>query len=133
MKQGLKTTIDTWKQTANKLKAETQALYLAYKHPDTPWYAKVFAGMVVAYAFSPIDLVPDFIPVLGYVDDLILVPMGVAFAFKMIPATVMDECRTRAKNDMLEGKPVNWAAAIFIGAVWVGLLLLCISWAADFF
>jgi len=131
--QRFKSTIDMWKQAARNLKAETQALYLAYKHPDTPWYAKIFAGLVLAFAFSPIDLVPDFIPVFGYLDDLILVPLGITFALKMIPATVMDECRAQAKIDRLEGKPVNWLVAIFIATVWVGLLALCISWMVDYF
>ena len=133
MRNQLKSSNEKWKQAARNLKTETQALYLAYKHPNTPWYAKVFAGLVVAYAFSPIDLVPDFIPVLGYLDDLILVPMGISFALKMIPATVMEECRIQAKINILAGKPVNWAAAVFIAGVWAGLLALCISWVINYF
>ena len=77
------------KQRARLLKTQTFALYLAYQHPATPWYAKFFAGLVAAYAFSPIDLIPDFIPVLGYLDDLILIPLGVTLALKMIPTEVM--------------------------------------------
>jgi len=91
--------IEVWKQRAKKLKREVQALALAYQHPETPWYAKVFAGMVIAYSLSPIDLVPDFIPVLGYLDDLILVPLGIALAVRMIPAEVMDDCRAQALAD----------------------------------
>ncbi len=67
---------ENWKQRAKQLKIETYALYLAYKDPRTPWYAKIFAACVVGYAFSPIDLIPDPIPILGYLDDLILVPNG---------------------------------------------------------
>jgi uncharacterized membrane protein YkvA (DUF1232 family) len=125
--------IEKWKQRASKLKTETFALYLAYKDPRTPWYAKAFAGLVVAYAFSPIDLVPDFIPVLGYLDDLILVPLGVALAHKMIPAQVMNECRTKAQTDMRDGGTVNWVGAVVIVLVWVGLATLALRWLIEFF
>lgn len=84
------------KQRACSLKAETFALYLAARHPETPWYAKLIVASIVAYAFSPIDLIPDFVPVLGYVDDLILLPLGIALAIKMIPATVLAECQAKA-------------------------------------
>ena len=117
------------KKRALILKSETYTLYLAYKDPRTPWYAKIFTGLVVAYAFSPIDLIPDFIPILGYLDDLILVPLGISLALKMIPQEVMAECRQRAQEEMSAGKPVNWAAAIVIILVWVGLAILCIRWA----
>src|SRR5919202_5685637 len=101
--------LQTWKQWAKRLKSETYVLYLAYKDPRTPWYAKVFAACVVGYAFSPIDLIPDPIPVLGYVDDLILIPIGVIIARKMIPEQVIAEARKKAKT--LEGKLVNRKAA----------------------
>lgn len=104
------------------------ALFLAYKDPRTPWYAKVFTGIVVAYAFSPIDLIPDFIPVLGYLDDLVLVPLGAAAAIKMIPPEVMTECRAKAQTEMEKGKPVNWVAAVGIILVWVVLAVLCVRW-----
>jgi uncharacterized membrane protein YkvA (DUF1232 family) len=79
------------KRWAGRLKSETYALYLAYRHPGVRWYAKLFAACVVAYALSPIDLIPDFIPVLGYLYDLIIVPLGIAIAVRMIPAGVMEE------------------------------------------
>lgn len=121
--------IDMWKESVRKLKAETYALYLAYKHPQTPWYAKVFTGLVVAYALSPIDLVPDFIPILGYLDDLILVPLGIVFALKLIPTQVMTECRTQAQIALQqEGKPVFWFAPVVIIAIWIGLAALCVIW-----
>jgi len=120
--------IDKLKQRARDLKQETAALFLAYKDPRTPWYAKVFTGLVVAYAFSPIDLIPDFIPVLGYVDDLVLVPLGISAAIKMIPQDVLTECRTKAKMEMDKGKPVNWAAAVVIALIWIALLVLMIKW-----
>jgi uncharacterized membrane protein YkvA (DUF1232 family) len=116
--------LQTWKQWAKRLKSETYVLYLAYKDPRTPWYAKVFAACVVGYAFSPIDLIPDPIPVLGYVDDLILIPIGVIIARKMIPEQVIAEARKKAKT--LEGKPVNRKAAVVIVAMWIVLAALAI-------
>ncbi len=118
--------IEAWKQRARKLKAETYAIYLAYKDPRTPWYARIFAACVVGYAFSPIDLIPDPIPVLGYLDDLVLVPLGVALALKMIPQTVLAECREKAQAAMSQGKPINWAAAGVIIAIWLLLVMLTI-------
>jgi uncharacterized membrane protein YkvA (DUF1232 family) len=87
--------VDSWKAIAKKLKNEIRVLYLAYKDPRTPWYAKVFAVLIIGYALSPIDLIPDFIPVLGYVDDLIIVPAGMALLLKMIPKEVVDEYRAK--------------------------------------
>jgi uncharacterized membrane protein YkvA (DUF1232 family) len=118
-----------WKQTARELKAETYALYLVVKgkDPRVPWYAKFSALCVVAYALSPIDLIPDFIPVLGYLDDLILVPIGIALTIKMIPPKVMAEYRAEAQTRVDQDRLVGWIGAAFIVAVWiavtVGLLL----------
>jgi uncharacterized membrane protein YkvA (DUF1232 family) len=105
---------------------ETYAIYLAYKDPRTPWYARIFAACVVGYAFSPIDLIPDPIPVLGYLDDLVLVPVGVALALKMIPPAVLAECRERAQVAMSQGKPVNWTAAGVIIGIWLLLAALAV-------
>lgn len=91
------------KQRARHLKAETFALYLAARDPRTPWYAKLIVAGIVAYALSPIDLIPDFVPVLGYLDDLILIPMGIALAIKLIPDAVLADCRTRAQGTMKNG------------------------------
>ncbi len=110
-----------WKHQARRLRVEVRALYLAYRHPGVPWYAKVFAACVVGYALSPIDLIPDFIPVLGQLDDLILVPLGIALAVKMIPPPILDQCRERAREQLSQGTPRNWVAA---GAVVVAWLLL---------
>ena len=118
--------IEAWKQRARQLKVETYAVYLAYKDPGTPWYAKVFAACVVGYAFSPIDLIPDPIPVLGYLDDLVLVPVGVALALKMIPPAVLAECREKAQAAMSQGKPTNWTAAGVIMTIWLLLAVLAI-------
>lgn len=119
--------IETWKHRARQLRIETYAVYLAYRDPRVPWYARVFAACVVGYAFSPIDLIPDPIPVLGYLDDLVLVPIGVALALKMIPEDVMAECRDKARAEMSDGKPANWKAAAVIVFTWVLLALLALA------
>jgi uncharacterized membrane protein YkvA (DUF1232 family) len=121
--------LDHWKGWARRLKREVYVLYLAYRDPRVPWHARLVAGLVVAYAFSPLDLIPDFIPVIGYLDDLILVPLGIALAVKMIPAPVLADCRAEAQRVMVAGKPVNRVAAVVIVAVWVllavgGMLLI---------
>ncbi len=116
--------IQSWKERARQLKTEVYALYLAYKDPRTPWYAKVFTALVVGYAFSPIDLIPDFVPVLGYLDDLVIVPLGAFVAMKMIPAQVMEQSRAKAKEVMAEGKPVNKTAALVIVIIWIGLAVV---------
>ena len=114
------------KDWARRLKAEVFALYLAYKDPRVPWHARVFAALVVGYAFSPIDLIPDPIPVLGYLDDLVLVPLGVALAVKMIPGPVLAECREEARRRVDEGRPVNRVAAAVIVALWLSLAALAV-------
>lgn len=112
---------------ARSIKRDTVALYFATRDPRTPWYAKVLAGFVVAYALSPIDLIPDFIPVLGYIDDLLLLPLGIWAAIKLIPAPVMEEHRTRAAT--ISDRPVSKTAAVVIGAIWIGAALLAGWWA----
>jgi uncharacterized membrane protein YkvA (DUF1232 family) len=94
-------------------------LYLAYRDPRVPWYAKALAACVVGYAFSPIDLIPDPIPIIGHLDDLVLIPLGVLAVRRMIPASVMAECRERAHVMMQQGKPVSRAAAVLIVTLWV--------------
>ena len=118
--------IEVWKRRAGQLKLETYAIWLAYKDPRVPWYARAFAACVVGYAFSPIDLIPDPIPVLGYLDDLVLIPLGIALALRMIPPEVMVECRQRAEAAMREGKRSNWKAAAAIVTLWVIMALLMI-------
>jgi len=119
--------METWKQQAKRLKLEIYAIYLAYQDPRVPWYARLFAAGVVGYAFSPIDLIPDPIPVLGYLDDLVLIPLGIVLALKMIPPEVMAECREKAQLVMSQGKPNNWVAAGIIIAVWILLVALAIA------
>ena len=110
-----------WKQQARKLKCETYALYFACRDRRTPWYARLTAGAVVAYAVSPIDLIPDFIPVLGQLDDLLLIPLGVMLVRWMIPVPVMEDCRLRAQEVIAQGKPVSWLAAAVIIGIWMSL------------
>jgi uncharacterized membrane protein YkvA (DUF1232 family) len=116
--------VDKWKRCARQLRTEVYALYLAYKDPRTPWYARILSALVVAYAFSPIDLIPDPIPVLGYLDDLVLIPLGVYLVLRLIPPEVMTESREIAKAVMAEGKPVNKAAAVVIVLIWIGVAVL---------
>ncbi|PAF33791.1 YkvA family protein [Paenibacillus sp. 7516] len=118
--------IDKVKAMAREIKRNVFVLYLAYKDPRVSWYAKLFAVGVVAYAFSPIDLIPDFIPVLGYLDDLIIVPLGITIALKLIPQEVIRDCRDKAEEIRKKGKPTNWiTGGLFIlvwivFAVWIG-------------
>jgi uncharacterized membrane protein YkvA (DUF1232 family) len=125
----MKNFIERWKGWARRLKIEVYALYLAYRDPRTPWYAKVAAACVAGYAFSPIDLIPDFIPVLGYLDDLVILPLGVALAIKLVPEQVMRESRERAGELVGLGKPVNRLAAVAIVCVWLAVAGLLIWWA----
>lgn len=114
------------KEKARKIKQELTALYCAYRHPDVPWYAKAFTALVIGYALSPIDLIPDFIPVLGYLDDLILVPACITMALKMIPKDVMEECRTKAAEVERASMGKSWIAAGVILAIWIILIIALI-------
>ena len=111
--------LERWRQEARRLKGEVYALYFAVRDPRVPWYAKVVAACVVAYAFSPIDLIPDPIPVLGYLDDLVLLPLGIALVLRLVPAEVLDDCRRRAETR--QSRPVNWTAAAVIVAIWIAV------------
>jgi uncharacterized membrane protein YkvA (DUF1232 family) len=113
--------LDALRRRARLLKRETYALYLACRDPRTPWYAKAFAGAIVAYALSPIDLIPDFIPVLGYLDDLLIIPTALLLAVKMIPGPVMAECRERAQ--LITDRPTSPRAAIVVVAIWAAVAL----------
>lgn len=124
---------DELRQRARQLKQETYALLLAYRHPQTPWYAKLVAGAVLFYAFSPIDIIPDFIPVLGYLDDVILVPAGIALSLKLIPPDVMAACHTQAAEQASSEKPTNWLAGILIIILWILLAVIGILWLRDLF
>ncbi len=115
------------KNWAARLRREVIALWFACRDPRTPWYAKVLTMLIVAYALSPIDLIPDFIPVLGYLDELILLPVGIYLVLKLVPAQVLADARARAQSwaESRQPKPHNWIAAALIVLVWVAML-----WAA---
>jgi uncharacterized membrane protein YkvA (DUF1232 family) len=115
--------VGRWKARARELKTHAGALYLAARHPRTPWYARAVAGLVVAYAFSPIDLIPDPIPVLGLLDDLLLLPLGFLLARRLVPPDVWEECLARAREDTAP-RPRSRAAAVVIVLVWIAALLL---------
>ena len=122
------TQIDTFRARVRRLRDDTHAIFLAARHPATPWYAKLFAAAVVAYAISPIDLIPDFIPVLGYLDDLVLVPLGIAIATWMIPSHVLAECRERAGREILRSTSAGRIAAIVVVGIWLIVAALCARW-----
>ncbi len=124
--------LTSWKSRAKGLKSEVYALYLACKDPRTPWYAKAFAAMVLGYALSPVDLIPDFIPVLGYLDDLVIVPAGITLLIRMIPKEVLEECRERARN-ALRRKLKNWTAGAIIILIWAAAIYLALRWAWKIF
>lgn len=113
--------LQQWKDAARRLKIETYALYLAYRDPRVAWPARIFAACVVGYAFSPIDLIPDFIPVLGQLDDLVIVPLGVAIARRAIPPVVLEESREKARVIIAEGRPRNRFAAVAVIAIWLAV------------
>jgi uncharacterized membrane protein YkvA (DUF1232 family) len=109
---------------ARALKKEVHAVYLAAKDPRTPWFAKAFISFIVAYTVSPIDLIPDFIPILGYLDDLVIVPLGVALAILMIPPEVLDEARENVKQAQGPERNVEIAGMTLIVLLWIGILAI---------
>ncbi len=116
-----------WKTRARAFKIEAHALFLACRDPRVPWYAKLLAGCVVAYALSPIDLIPDFIPILGYADDLVLVPLGVIVARRLIPPAILADCRARAA---MPGAriPFSRGGALIIVTIWIGIAVAAGAW-----
>ncbi len=114
------------KQRAKQLKTDIPAVFLALRRKDTPWPAKVIALLTVGYALSPIDLIPDFIPVLGYLDDVILLPALVALTVKLIPEPVMAECRAQAQSLWEDGKPKRWYYAVPIVVIWLVVLFFVV-------
>ena len=116
-------TLTKLKSYARKLKQDLMVLYLSYKDPRTPLFAKVLAMCVVAYALSPIDLIPDFIPIIGYLDDLILVPFGIILALKLIPTDILEEKRKIARDRNVDN-PKNW----FVGIVFIMTWILLAVW-----
>jgi uncharacterized membrane protein YkvA (DUF1232 family) len=119
--------LEGWKRRVTQLKTETYAIYLASRDPRVPWYAKGLIALVVAHTFSPIDLIPDFIPILGYLDDLVIAPLGIALALRMIPQDVLAESRQKAQVIVDRDKSTNWAAAAVVVAIWLLVAALGIA------
>lgn len=115
-----------FKARAKKLKTDIPAVFIALRKKETPIVAKIFAGIAIGYVLSPIDLIPDFIPIIGMLDDLILVPMLVAITLKLIPEDILKQCRIEAGDLLNNGKPKKWYYAIPIILIWLLLLLLII-------
>lgn len=120
------------KEWAQRLLGEAVALWFCARHPRTPLIAKALAAAVAAYAFSPIDLIPDFIPVLGLLDDLVLVPLGIWLVLKMVPPEVIAECRQQAARWLAEkeSRPRSYVGAAIVVAVWLAVLALVVLWIA---
>ena len=121
-------TLEVWRQRARRLKRETYALFLAARHPLVPWYTKALALAVVGYALSPLDLIPDFVPIIGYLDDLILIPLGIALVLRLTPAGVLEECRAQAQQELecgwlAQSIPARIATVIIVLAWLLGLAL----------
>lgn len=116
----------TIKERARALKRQTVVLYFAFRNPQTPWYAKLLIFLTVAYAVSPIDLIPDFIPVLGYLDDIIIVPLGVFLSLKLIPAKVLEECRAHADERIADVR-FQRAGLIIVIVVWTVVIAIVVA------
>lgn len=114
------------RERAKQLKTDIPAVFLALKRKETPWYAKIVAAIVVVYALSPIDLVPDFIPILGYLDDVIILPALIALTVKSIPKSVFAECRAQSEGMWQDGKPKKWYYAIPFVLIWVAVIALIV-------
>jgi len=112
----------TWKRRARDLKTDVHALALAYRDPRVPWLARALTVLVVAYALSPIDLIPDPIPVLGYLDDLLLIPAGIMLVRRLIPPPVLAECQAKARENPLPKPPARWLAGAVIAVAWITII-----------
>jgi uncharacterized membrane protein YkvA (DUF1232 family) len=120
--------LEAWKERVRALKIEIHVLTIAYRDRRTPWLARAWLALVLAYALSPIDLIPDFVPVLGYVDDLILLPLGIALAIRLIPAEVLDEARKTAAQ--AAGSRIGWLGAGMVIVAWLVVLGLAVAFIA---
>jgi uncharacterized membrane protein YkvA (DUF1232 family) len=116
------------KQIVRDLRTHTTALYFAARDPRTPWYAKALVLCVVGYALSPIDLIPDFIPLIGYLDDAVLIPLGVALAIRLVPPTVWADCRRKAQESTALTTRAGRVAAALVLALWTAALALLTLW-----
>jgi uncharacterized membrane protein YkvA (DUF1232 family) len=120
--------LDRWKGKARQLALEIASLYYAYKHPKTPWYAKAWCIVVVSYAVSPIDLIPDFIPVVGYLDDLVLIPLGIMVAIRLIPKEVYAESKQRARQRLEQAPAGRLLVSALVVAAWGVTIALIVGW-----
>lgn len=115
------------KEKANQLKTDIPAVFLCLKKRETPIFAKLLAGITICYALSPIDLIPDFIPVLGYLDDIIILPALIALTIRLIPAETLEQCRKESENMWKDGKPKKWYYAIPLIVIWLLVLWLILK------
>jgi uncharacterized membrane protein YkvA (DUF1232 family) len=115
------------KEKAKQLKKDVPSIFLALRKRETPWFAKILAILTIGYALSPIDLIPDFIPVLGYLDDVILLPLMVASTIKLIPNEIMEQCRIESEQIWKEGKPKKWYYAVPIVLIWLIIIVIIIK------
>ena len=122
--------LETTRAWARRLKRDVMTLWFARSHPATPWYAKAMGAFVVAYALSPIDLIPDFIPVLGYLDDVILLPALIWVTVRLLPPPVLQDSRQKAEQWITEqaAKPRSWAGAAAIVAIWLVIAAVLLLW-----
>lgn len=116
-----------FKERTQQLKRDIPAVFLAFKNKSTPWYAKVMAILTISYALSPIDLIPDFIPVLGYLDDIIILPILVAVTIKLLPKDIIEKCRIESEQLWKDDKPKNWYYSIPIVIIWLVIIFLIIK------
>ncbi len=123
--------IDQLKQTARRLKTEINVLAVVYRDPRTPWHAKAVIFLVIAYSLSPVDLIPDFVPLLGYLDDLILVPAGIALAIRLVPKEIFSDARERVANQPENAGISGWWAAVLIIFFWI-CIILWVVWSVWF-
>ena len=121
-------TLASLRNRARELKIELIALALAARHPDTPWYARLIVAGCVAYAVTPVDLIPDAIPVVGFIDDLVFIPLAVALAVRFIPAPVLADCRARSRAIEARAPRFSTAMWIVIAAAWLTAIVLIALW-----
>ena len=116
----------SWRERARRLKTEMVALSLAVRHPATPWYAKLVVAGSIAYAVTPVDFFPDVVPIFGFIDDLIFIPLALAFAVRFVPDAVLADCRGRA-NQLIEDRRIGVRAWLLLAGVWVALVAIGVA------
>lgn len=119
--------LETIKSKAKQLKKQIIIVYLAYRHKDVQWYKKAFLLLILVYALSPIDLIPDFIPVLGLLDDLILIPLGIIIAMKIIPQSIWEDCRKSAEKGVSIDSKYKKIGAVMIALIWIVVIIIFVK------